>query len=624
LRTYLRLLGFAAPYRFRILAAIGCMLVFGAGTAAYAYLLGPALTFLIRGGEGGLDLKVPFAPAAWHLQQGLTHFNREQALTLLPLVIVAVTVLKGVAFFGQHYLMSMVGQRVVADLRKALFSHLVRLSPAFYSRRHSGDILQRFSADVSAVESAVTSAVVAYLRDGISVVVMLAVCFFMSWRMSLVAFGAIPVTLFPIVRLARRLKKVTSHAQQTGGELLELVQESVSGIRVVQAYGMEGWEAKRYGEANGRLIRILRRGILATGISSPLMEVMAATGLSAAIWWVGGLILRGALPADQFLSFVAAVLLLYTPVKQLGRQGQDILRGSAAGDRILELLDTRSGVPDSGQATLAPFHEAVRYEGVSFRYDPDKPLVLEGLTLEIRKGEVVALVGASGGGKTTVANLLPRFWDVVGGRITVDGVDLREVTLESLRAQIALVTQETVLFSDTVRANIAYGRPEIPLAEVERAARLAQAHDFIRALPQGYETEVGERGGLLSGGQRQRLAIARAFLKDAPLLVLDEATSALDAESEREVQRALDSLMRGEDGHRRTTLVIAHRLSTIRNADRILVIAGGRVVEAGRHDELMQHGGEYARLYRVFEGQDRAPSPPQADTPGFANRVAIE
>ena len=606
MRTYLRLLRFAIPYRWRILAAIGCMLVFAVGSSAYAYLLGPALTFLIRGGRSGLNIPVPFAPAAWDLSARMARLNTAQVLAVLPSVIVLVTVLKGVAYFGQFYLMAMVGQRIVADLRHALFDHLLGLAPAFYARRHSGDLLQRFSADVASVEAAVTTAVVSYLRDGLQVVVMLATCFVLDWRMSLVSFGAIPITLFPIVRLAQRLKKVTSKAQRTGGELLEVVQENIGGIRVVQAYGMERWESARYADANERLIRILRRGFVARGFSSPLMEVMAATGLAATIWWVGGLIVAGEIDPGKFLSFVAAVLLLYTPVKQLGRQGQTAMQGSAAGDRIFELLDTPSSVPDTGRATLAPLREAVRYEGVSFRYDPEKAEVLRDFSLEIRRGEVVALVGASGGGKTTVANLLPRFWDVSAGRVTVDGTDIREVTLASLRAQIALVTQETLLFSDTVRANIAYGRPDLPLAEVERAARLAQAHEFIRALPQGYDTRVGERGSLLSGGQRQRGAIARAFLKDAPLLVLDEATSALDAESEREVQRALDSLMRGADGHRRTTLVIAHRLSTIRNADRIAVISGGRVMEWGSHDELIARGGEYARLYRIFEGTDDA------------------
>jgi subfamily B ATP-binding cassette protein MsbA len=290
-------------------------------------------------------------------------------------------------------------------------------------------------------------------------------------------------------------------------------------------------------------------------------------------------------------------------VKQLGRVGQTAIAGLAAAERIFEVLDAESPVQDRGTRTLPPFREAIRFEQVGFSYDGER-MVLRDFDLEIRRGETVALVGGSGGGKTTVANLLPRFWDPTSGRITFDGVDLRDATLASVRAQIALVTQETFLFDDTVRANIAYGRPEVALEEVERAARLADAHDFISALPQGYDTLVGERGANLSGGQRQRIAIARAFLKDAPILVLDEATSALDAETEREVQRALDRLVAFERERRRTTLVIAHRLSTIRNADRIVVISGGRVVETGRHEELVGRDGEYARLHRVYEGED--------------------
>jgi subfamily B ATP-binding cassette protein MsbA len=297
-------------------------------------------------------------------------------------------------------------------------------------------------------------------------------------------------------------------------------------------------------------------------------------------------------------------------VKSLGRVGQVAMVGSAAGERIFEVLDARSDVPDSGKVTLPPLHDAIRYEDVSFSYG-DRT-VLHGVSIAVRKGEVVALVGSSGGGKTTVANLLPRFWDVTGGRITIDGVDVREATLSSLRSGIALVTQETVLFNTSIRANIAYGRPDIPLAEVERAARMAHAEEFIRALPQGYDTVVGERGVMLSGGQRQRIAIARAFLKDAPILLLDEATSALDAESEREVQRALERLMgigEGGQGAHRTTLVIAHRLSTIRNADRIVVLSQGRVAEEGRHEDLLTRSGEYARLYQIYEGGASAEEP---------------
>ncbi|BDG06051.1 ABC transporter ATP-binding protein [Anaeromyxobacter oryzae] len=602
--AYLRLLRFALPYKWRIAAALGCMLVLSVATAAYVNLLGPALEFLFTGSSGAVGSLAKFVPSSFDLAGKLATVDRGQVLAVLPFVIVAVAVLKGVAFFGQYYLMGMVGQRVIADIRKALFDHLLVLSPGFYTRRHSGDILQRFSADVLAVDMAVSGAVTTYLRDGLTVVVMFVNCFVLDWKMSLVAFGAVPITLFPIVRLAKRMKRDTGRAQQTGGELAEMVQEAVSGMRVVQAYGMQRWESTRFAGANHRYIRIMRRNFITRGFSSPLMEVMAAAGLAAAIWWVGGRIVSGQLEAAKFFSFVAAIMLLYQPVKQLGRQGQVAMQGSAAGDRIFEILDTPSAVPDTGRATLAPFREAIRYEAVSFSYG-DRP-VLQGLTLDIRRGEVVALVGASGGGKTTVANLLPRFWDPTAGRITIDGVDVREVTLASLRAQLALVTQDTVLFNDTIRANIAYGRPEIPHAQVERAARLAQAHEFISALQQGYDTRVGEKGVLLSGGQRQRIAIARAFLKEASILVLDEATSALDAESEREVQRALDGLMSGADGHRRTTLVIAHRLSTIRNADRIVVLSGGRVVEMGRHDELVARGGEYARLHAIFEGTDGA------------------
>jgi len=366
---------------------------------------------------------------------------------------------------------------------------------------------------------------------------------------------------------------------------------------------MEKYEEARFTKANLSMMKFERRITRLRAFSSPLMEVMAAAGMALTIWWVGGQILSGQLAAGKFFSFVAAVLLLYQPVKQLGRVGQMAMIGAASGERVFQILDAVSTVRDDGKQELAPFHEAIRFEAVDFDYG-DRP-VLQGLDLTIQKGEVVALVGPSGGGKTTISNLLPRFWDPTGGRITIDGTDIKDVTMASLRAQLAVVTQETVLFNDTVRANIAYGRPDLPQEEVERAARMAQAHDFIMQMPQGYETRVGERAVILSGGQRQRIAIARAFLKNAPILILDEATSALDAESEREVQRALERLMELEGGRYRTTLVIAHRLSTIRHADKIVVLVDGRVVETGRHDELLAREGEYARLWKIFEGEAR-------------------
>ncbi len=607
MNAYFRLLRFVAPYRARLAAAIFCMVVYAVANAAYMFLLGPLIEFLFTGKLSSVSSGDMLGLAS-RLKALLEQTERGQILAAWPFVIIGVSLLKGVAAFGQAYLIGVLGQRVVADLRRALYDKILFLAPAFFNRRPTGDLMSRFSSDVGAVEMAITNSVASYLRDGIQVVVLLGACFVLDWKMSLVVFGVIPITLYPIVRLGQWLKKNTVQGQASIGRIAEMVLETISGIRVVQAFGMERWEASRFDAANGEWLKIQRRNVRVRAFSSPLMEVMAAAGFAALIAWVGPDIVSGRLPAGKVFSFITAVMLLYQPVKQLGRVGQMALQGAAAGERIFEILDAVTAVPDAGTGELGPFQTAIRYEEVSFAYG-DAP-VLHRLSLEIRKGEVVALVGGSGGGKTTVANLLPRFWDPTGGRITIDGRDIREVTLRSLRGQLALVTQDTVLFNDTIRNNIAYGSPDIPLADVERAARMAQAHEFISAMPLGYETQVGEKGTLLSGGQRQRLAIARAFLKDAPILILDEATSALDAESEREVQRALEQLMGlGSAGHR-TTLVIAHRLSTIRGADRIVVLSRGRVVEEGRHAELLSRRGEYARLHAIYEGEGQAAASP--------------
>jgi ATP-binding cassette, subfamily B, bacterial MsbA len=600
LRTYLRLFRYAAPYKWRFVAAFACMFVLAAATTAYVNLLGPALDFLFTGRTTSAQSLARVLPKWVDVEGFLATVDRREMLKILPLAIIAVSLVKGLAFFGQSFLMSTTASKMISDLRRALFGNLVKLPPAFHARHHTGDLISRFSADVQMVQSAVTDAIATYLRDGLMVVVMLINCFVLDWQLSLVVFGAIPITLFPIVRIAKRLRASSGGSVASLGYISERALETLSGIRVVQSFCAEDYEGRRFAQANRNWLGFDRKIAAVRAFSSPLMEVMAAVGIAAAIGWVGGRILDGQMDAGKFFSFIAAVLLLYTPVKQLGRVGQTAILGAMAGARLFEIIDARSSVPDTGTAVLPPPQVAIRYEQVRFAYG-DRP-TLDGIDLEIRKGEVVALVGPSGGGKTTLANLLPRFWDPQGGAITVDGRDIREVTLKSLRDQIAIVGQETVLFSDTVRANIAYARPDASMEDVERAARVAQAHEFIDQLPQRYETKVGERGVLLSGGQRQRIAIARAVLKNAPILVLDEATSALDSESEREVQRALDSLMALGAGRHRTSLVIAHRLSTIRNADRIAVIVAGRVAEMGKHDELIARDGEYARLWRIFEG----------------------
>jgi subfamily B ATP-binding cassette protein MsbA len=517
--------------------------------------------------------------------------RKEVALQALPFAIVGVFLFRGVMSFGHIFLMEWIGQRVIADVRSQLNAHLLAMPLAFYHRHSTGTLLSRMTNDVGLMRSALTEAVASLMKDTTSLVTLIIVAFWMDWVLASIAFVAFPLTVAPLLRLSRRLRKVTRKGQSTLGDLAALLQETIQGNRVVKAFGMEEYERRRFDAESERLVRLSTKAARIKAFTTPMMEVLASFGIAGVVWYGGMSVMQGGRTPGDFMAFLTALILLYDPFKGLTKTNNVIQQGIAAAQRVFEMLDTPSAVVDrEGATATAPLREGVRFERVSFRYDSD--WVLRELDLELRRGEILALVGRSGGGKSTLSDLVPRFYDPSEGRITIDGRDLRDVTIASLRSQIAVVTQHTFLFNDTVRANIAYGDVETSLERIEAAARAANAHEFIARLPDGYDTVIGELGFKLSGGQRQRIAIARALLKNAPILILDEATSALDSESERLVQQAIERLMEG-----RTALVIAHRLSTIREADRIVVLERGRIVEQGTHAELLDRGGEYRRLH---------------------------
>ena len=452
-------------------------------------------------------------------------------------------------------------------------------------------MLSRVINDVQIVAINGIDSAFSVFGDGTRLIAVMAGAFYVDWRFTLVALVVFPAGVLPIIRFSKGMRKMTKDAQRQLSGLTVILQETYQGNRVVKAFGMEEYERTRFKRELRRLFRIAMRVARIKAMTGPTMEVMGAFAIVAVIWWGAHAVLAGTRSPGVFLSFIGAMLLLYRPFKSLTRTNNNIQAGIAAAERVFEMMDTPSDVPETTDAiALADGSHAISFEHVSFRYGDE--WVLNDINLEIGAGQVVALVGMSGGGKSTLADLIPRFYDVQQGRVAVDGVDVRRYKIAALRAQIGLVTQTTFLFNDTIRANIAYGSMDKSLAQITAAARAANAHDFIERLPQGYDTMIGELGVRLSGGERQRLAIARALLKNAPILILDEATSSLDSEAERQVQQALEHLMEN-----RTTLVIAHRLSTVRRADRIVVLVHGRIVEEGTHNELMAHGREYSKLH---------------------------
>jgi ATP-binding cassette, subfamily B, bacterial MsbA len=521
-------------------------------------------------------------------------------LHMLPIAILVTFVVRGVTQYGSSYLSNWVTHRIVTDMRNQLNAHLQELSLSFFNRNPTGTILSRVSNDVFVIGSALTDTVASVLKDSVSLVVLVVVAFWHDWLLSLIAFVVFPVSVMPIIRLSKNLRRFARKRQVSLGRLTALLQESVQGNRVVKAFTMEEYEKQRFNEESESLFRLALKVVRIRAFTTPMLELLAAFGIAGVVWYGGHSVIAGGRTQGAFLAFLTALFLLYDPFKSLGKANTVLQQGMAAADRVFELLDTQSEVRDRPQAKELPgFSHAIEMVDVSFQYE-DEP-VLRHVNLHIESGDVVALVGPSGGGKSTLADLVLRFYDVTEGAIQIDGIDIRDLSLASLRQHIALVTQHTFLFNDTVRNNIAYGAPNPSNEAVVRAAVAAYAHDFILELPNGYDTVLGELGLRLSGGQRQRIAIARALLKNAPVLVLDEATSALDNESERLVQQALDTLMQG-----RTTLVIAHRLSTIRSADRIVVLVRGSIVEQGTHEELLALNAEYRKLHDL-QFNDAAP-----------------
>jgi subfamily B ATP-binding cassette protein MsbA len=567
-----------APYRGRLLLSFALMGLLAASTGAYPLLI----------------------------ERSYAMFTRQDhsMLLLVPLTILAVTALKGGALYAQTVVTSDIVQRIIVDVRLGMFQRLLEADLGQLHRVPTGALTSRFINDVEVIRNALSRALTGLVRDVLTVVALVGSMFYLDWMLSLIVFVIYPLAAIPIVNIGRRLRRVSRDTQAQMGDMTALLTESLAGGRMVKTFSLEEYERGRADKAFRENYRLAMAATRQRSRLDPMLEALGGFAVAAVIAFAGYQMTTGGHTVGEFSGFVGALLIAAQPVRAIGTLNSVLQEGLAAAQRIFELMDEKPAIADSSSATpLAMERAAIRLDNVRFQYEGGGTAALDGLSLDVAPGSTVALVGRSGAGKSTVFNLIPRLYEVTGGRVLIDGQDVRDVTLASLRRSIAVVSQDTVLFNDTVRANIAFGRLDASDEAIVEAARAAAADEFIARLPEGYDTVVGDRGVKLSGGERQRLALARAFLKDAPILLLDEATSALDSESERLVQEALDRLTRG-----RTTLIIAHRLATVRSADCIFVLDAGRLAEQGNHDSLLAQDGLYARLCRLQFGEaDAAP-----------------
>ena len=562
------LLSLVKENKLRLFLAMVCMLVIAIATSATAFLVKPVLDDIF--------------------------FNKDtQMLIIIPIVVILIYFLRGLGSYGQEYLMNYVGEGIIRNLRNDLYDRIQDLSLAFFHKEKTGVLMSRITNDVNIIKAMVSTAVTGSLKDSFTIVGLTLVIFYRDWKMALFAFLVLPLAFFPLVEFGRRVRRVSTGCQESMADLSSFLHETFAGNKIVKAFGMESYEKKRFFEKTLHLFKIEMKAVVARSLSSPIMEFLAGLGIAFIIWYGGSKVISGTSTAGTFFSFMAAVLMLYDPVKKLSGLNNAVQQGLAAADRVFDIIEMETDIKEKkNPVEIKRGPHRVFFENVFFKYED--VMVLEDINLDVKAGEVLALVGMSGGGKTSLVNLIPRFYDVTHGGIRIDGVNICNASISSLRDQMAIVTQEPILFNESVRNNIAYGKMNATDEEIIKAAKAAYAYDFIQRFPDKFDTNIGELGGRLSGGEKQRICIARALLKDAPILILDEATSSLDAEAEMLVQKALENLMKG-----RTTFVVAHRLSTIDYADRIAVIVNGRIVEEGKREELIARKGEFFKLYQM-------------------------